>query len=1160
MCIAKPLLAALLVLLNLPLLYASESSLSLTEQELAWIHEHPKVSVGVTSDWTPFNFVSEEGQHDGISSDYLKLISKKTGLNFTSHIGEWSHNLQKIKDKKLDLLPAVYFTEERTQYLTFSPPYFEMLDYFFIRDDLDVEVLADLDGKRIAIPKDYAHIEVLKEHFPKIHIVTVNTFIGAIEAVLENRADILYDTYGSLTYTLKKEGINTIVPFKSTRHLGKKAIQIAIQKDKPILAGIITKGLDAISVAEKTEVYERWLGGRQSPEPTPILLFSEQESQWLNDHPIIRFAGDPNWLPYEAFDPYGNYIGIVADHLKIIEQKLGIKVEIIRTKTWRESVEKVKLGEIDILSETSDSELKSLLTFTEDYISSPIVMVMGNDEDYVESINQIKKKEIAVIKDYGYISEIINKHPDLKLHYVDTIQEGLAAVATGEVDVLLATLAQASYHISELGINNIRIVGKTEFTTKLAFGMSAEFSPLVPLFNRALHSLSLNEKQIIFDSWGKQKFAERADYRWLAKIIGALLLFMLIMFYWNRKLAKEVALRSEVEQQTKMLIDSLPIQIVVTSYNGQLLSANPQALNDYNLIYRGLDQYNILEFYANMHDRREVIKELKEHVKIEQKIIPMKQSDGKIYSMMVSIMPIKYHKQRALLSIAINITERLEMEAELQSAKSHAESANQAKSVFLANMSHEIRTPMNAIIGFTELLNEHIEEPKLKSFVKTIQAAGNNLLVLINDILDLSKIEAGKLKINKAPCNPHDLFTELGNIFMLKMREKNIDFILDVDPIIPQGLYLDVTRLRQVLLNLIGNAVKFTDNGSIKITVRIEKEDKIPNKVDLLIDVEDSGIGISEDQQELIFQDFEQSDGQDMGKYGGTGLGLSISKRLIEMMGGQLLLQSQSGVGSIFTVKLMALDTTSLPIESELEPPTNKVQIEFKSAKILIVDDVKDNQSLLLAHFNDTALQATTAVNGLEAVNLVKQQLFDLILMDIRMPVMNGYQAAEEIKAMSNVPIVALTASVMTDDFERKKSDNFDGYLRKPVLRADLMKELCKFLAFTEKECEERQQQTFSLTPEEKMRLPDVLVALDKLSSLYDAGVKSNNISDIELFSDALSIVTKQYPITLVAEYTMPLKQAIDSFDIAAIKQILSSYPDLTLQLRALDEQQKPTT
>lgn len=1132
------------------------SPLQLTTQEQSWLKTHPLIRVGGSPDWTPFNFVNANGQYSGIANDYLNLIAQKTGLKFTVSIAQWSDNLNKIRNNKIDLLGSVYFTEERSHYLTYSPPYFEVLDYFFIRDDLDVKTLNDLDGKRVAIPKSYAHIELLKKYFPKIKIIIVDTFGSAIDAVLENRADMLYDTYGALIYTLGKEGINTIIPFKSTRMIGKNPIHIVTRKDTPELTSIIRKGLNAISLQEKRDIYNRWLGYPAESEQTPIYL-DKSEQKWLAKHPVIRFTGDPYWLPYEAFNKQGEYIGIAAEYLHLIEQKLGIKISISPSLTWADAVAKVKRGEIDVLSETSDSDLKSHLNFSQAYISSPLIIVMKNDEHYVENIDQIKQKKIALIKEYGYVPKIINQYPDVNFLSVATIQDGLTAVSTGKIDALIATLAQASYHISELGINNVRIVGKTEFTTQLAFGIRKDFKPLLALFNRALNAISQSEKQRIHSKWGKPKYAAKIDYALLTKIAGIILLLFAMFIYWNRKLANEIALRKELEAQTQALIDNIPLQILVTSFDGQLLTANHKALNDYKIHKEDVTDINTADFYHTPKDRDAVIKELTEYGKVEQKIIQFKQPDDSLRSMMISIMPTQYHKQNALLTIAIDMTERLEMEAAIKTAKESAEAANHAKSEFLANMSHEIRTPMNAIIGFTELLNAQLEEPKLKSFAKTIQSAGSNLLALINDILDLSKIEAGKLQINKTPCNPHELFSELREIFSIKMREKNIDFIFDIAPVIPQSLQLDAIRLRQVLFNLVGNAVKFTEQGSIRLKVRTANEDEIHSKLDLLIEVVDTGIGISEDQQQLIFQNFEQSSGQDVKKYGGTGLGLSISKRLVEMMGGQIRLRSQPGHGSTFTIHLVDIDIASLTAAADMQDPKLNNFIHFLPGNILIVDDSKDNRELLQAIFAETTLQVTAAQNGLEAVELCKQQLFDLILMDIHMPVMDGYQATAEIKLISNTPIVALTASVMRDEYNRVKTENFSGYLRKPVLQTELFRELSRFLPFEEIDEPENALIPVYLTTTDRDHLPQALNKLENLSEQCKAICKNNNISEIRSFTDSLLKITIENPVSVIHDYTEQLKTAVDGFDIATIKQSLNTYPQLISQLEKLKSQDK---
>lgn len=1140
-----------------------ESKLDLSRVERSWLKENPRVTVGGSPDWTPFNFADNEGNYQGVAHDYLRLIAKKTGLSLDISIAPWAENLQKAKKGEIDLLGAVYYTEDRERYLNFSRPYFEVLDYFFIRDDVDALIFNDLNGMRVAVPEGYAHIGFLEKNFPKIEIVRVATFGAAIDAVLEGRAELLYDTYGSLIYTFEKKGINTIIPFKSTARFGDKYIHIATAKGKPELASIVQKGLDAITEVEQREISRRWLGSRDEDLGLQDRIeLTETEQTWLLRHPQIRFTGDPNWLPYEAFDKQGRYIGIVAEYLALIEDKLGINIEVVPVASWAEAVKKIKSGAVDIISETSNSDLNEYLSFSSDYVSSPLVMVMKKDAHYVESVEDIKHKKIAVIRDYGYVPEIINKYPNLHLHRVDSIQEGLTAVSVNRVDVLIATLAQASYHISELGINNIRIVGKTEFETKLAFGMRDEFTPLIPLFNRALNSIGKDQRQKIMSKYGHDKYLESINYRLLVQVAVALLLIILFTLYWNRKLAREVGLRKLAEEQTKILIDKIPLQIVVTSYDGRILSANPKALNDHKIDVADIDQYNIMEFYQDQSDREAVIKELAEKGMVEQMIVPMRGFKKGRRKMMLSITPIVYQNNSALLSIALDLTQRLEFEEALGSAKDAAEAATLAKSEFLANMSHEIRTPMNAILGFAGLLSEQVQDPKLKSFVNTIQTAGNNLLVLINDILDLSKIEAGKLHIEKAPCNLAHLFAELDDIFRLKVAELPLSLVFDIDPQLPPSLHLDEVRLRQVLFNLLGNAIKFTEQGEIRVCVHSENEDVIHSTIDLALSVEDSGIGISGEQQEAIFQQFAQSSGQDTKKYGGTGLGLSISRRLVEMMGGTLTLSSQLGKGANFSVYLPGVNVASLMVDPVIGDASTATEIDFLAAKILVVDDVEDNRELLLANFADTPLVVCTASNGLEALELASAEDFDLILMDIRMPLMDGYEAAEKIKQRKNTPIIALTASVMSNELSQIKQHKFDGYLRKPVSRVDLFDELSKFLP-----CEAVVSPPVltlatvgpsqaDLSEIDYKALPLLIDELGALSAQHKTISEDNNLSAITRFANELLDINSRYPFEFLTNYAEQLIGHVEIFDIAAIQRSINDFPQLQLRLESIVESQ----
>ncbi len=491
---------------------------------------------------------------------------------------------------------------------------------------------------------------------------------------------------------------------------------------------------------------------------------------------------------------------------------------------------------------------------------------------------------------------------------------------------------------------------------------------------------------------------------------------------------------------------------------------------DFNLQYmsragiEGLGIEDITEFYGKPYPlefypesfrtpMKKNLKQVKETGEVITQEASVVDTEGNELWFHSTIVPVNDDQGQLeyIIVVSSDTSVRKQAEMSLKSAAEAAQAANTAKSQFLANMSHEIRTPMNAIVGFSDMLaNEDLTDEQAAN-VGVIRESAANLVNLINDILDFSKIEAGQLDVEKTDCSLSRLLNSIESITKTQAEEKSIDFQVLANKDVPGQITSDSFRLHQCLVNLVNNALKFTEQGYVHLKVSVEERN---NEHFIRFDIEDTGIGIPAQRQQAVFDSFTQADGSTTRKYGGTGLGLTVTKQLIELLGGELTLTSELGEGSVFSFTLpTGVDITGQPLLNrdivldQGSDVSQRAETSLFYGKVLVAEDVEGNQRLMELMLSKLGVEVVIAQDGREAVQKALSQSFDLVLMDMQMPNMNGYEATRMFRQQdSKTPVVALTANAMKGDDEKCLNAGCDGYLTKPIDRRELPRILAKYL------------------------------------------------------------------------------------------------------------------
>jgi two-component system sensor histidine kinase EvgS len=895
--------------------------------------------------------------------------------------------------------------------------------------------------------------------------------------------------------------------------------------------------------------YPLWCKVNTPLESTNTLKLSEAEKTYIDHLPVLRYSSDPDWMPYESFTSDGSHIGVAADVLKILTQRTGIKLAKVRPSSWVQTVNWMRDGDIDVFSDTDDSVLKEQMAFTKPYLSDNVIIISHNERELHLKMEDIKDKRVALVRDYGYANAFMKKNPNTPIVLLNTITEAMEAVQSHEADYMITSGYEAAWMLY-LKFQDLHIAGDTGLVTHLAFAFNPKYKAMVPIFNKAIDSLTDEDRANIKNRWMPSQIVKN-DYTNVMYMLIFVLVLVLVGYGIYRNLKRELEIRK-----------TLQLELTREKNNFETLFKSSADGNAIILDKKFVVCNKAFLQLFKMQSEEEVIGKTPEslspeyqpdgersEVKVEQNFTTMlakgkmrfewlhKTVDNEPIWCDIVLTKIAYNSKIGMFVQIRSIDDIKILEASLVSLKVKAEQANQAKSQFLANMSHEIRTPMNAVMGFTELLekSEGLNAAQ-KNYVKSIKNGAKNLLSIINDILDLSKIEAGKLIIKAEPFDVTVLVEDIKSVFGPLISEKKIKFEVNVSSDIPHVLVADDVRLRQILFNLMSNAIKFTEEGTIFFSVTMNSLEREKQVADLSFCVRDTGIGIAPHDQLNIFKEFEQSDQQSTRKYGGTGLGLAISRKLADGMGAAITLNSEKGKGSEFIVHFPSIGYEETDIH--VDTVNYSAVYRFQKATILSVDDIEENLVLMRAMLGEYPFEVVEACNGQEALDKLSSGHFDLVLADIRMPVMDGYQLLQEMQkniVFNSIPVIAVTASLLNDEYDQLMGRGFKGVLGKPYKKEELDHVLSQFIPNTY--AEETHVETIN---QEGVHLQGEIQKgyREKFGDRIQNQLKRNNFSELSALVVDMREFLRENPHKEFESVVLSLENAINEFDVVGVNSI----------------------
>jgi two-component system sensor histidine kinase EvgS len=814
--------------------------------------------------------------------------------------------------------------------------------------------------------------------------------------------------------------------------------------------------LMAIPTSERENIAKRWSAGSDILLTDHKLELSYSEERWLAQHPVVRVVANEALAPLTFFDNDGNFRGVAADLLELIRLRTGLRFDIQRSRNDSEMIQRINDNQADLIAALLPSAHRdTLLNFSRPYLQNSYVLLTRKGTDSPTNLAQLEGKRLAIAQGNPLMDYLRNEFPQIHLIETPDTFSAVEMLAEGRAEGTVNSLVIANYFISSRLFEHTLQISTTIGTEQAAFSLATgrDAKELNDILNKALLSIAPEELGIINSRWRGYSASTQNTWRNYQRlfyqiVIGASVL-LLISVAWNAYMRRQINQRKTAERALndqfefmRSLVNGTPHPIYVRDRQGLLQSCNDSYLLAFGTQREDVIGKNCIQgVLSNAFEAREyhadyqrVVAEGKplildrplhigsRRLTIYHWILPYRDSSGEV---------------QGIIGGWVDISERRQLLDDLRCAKERADEANRAKSTFLATMSHEIRTPMNAVIGMLELTLKRIEQDHPdRPAIDVAYHSAKDLLELIGDILDIARIESGHLSLSPQRANLWETVASVVRIFDGLARQKNLDLVLEFNPVDPAfDVLLDPLRFKQVLSNLVSNAIKFTEQGQIRIIVTLNPGADL-EQVHMLLQVQDSGIGISERDQQRLFEPFAQADSAGPSARRGTGLGLVISRSLCERMGGSLQLSSQPGVG---TQVEMSLQLPTLPPETGVKMAEAQIPAITAPLNVLVVDDHAANRLLMCQQLEFLGHRFSTAADGQAGFEVWKSGTYDLVIADCNMPVMNGYELAKAIRRQEQqtqqppCTVLGFTANAQPEEILRCKQAGMDDCLFKPL-------------------------------------------------------------------------------------------------------------------------------